>query len=851
MFCKGNKKVWWLAVVGIGLVVFGLALLTGCQGPPGPTGPAGASNVATGTISGKITNKLTGSPVVGAKITTDPVIEGQAPSTGNDGSYSLTLPIGSYKLAVVKAGYTTANDTGNLVAGLKIAKDIILAPVKPVFINVGAAQAAAPGKSVTIKAAVDPLDGSTVSAYAWSQVSGVPASLSSTSGDAVNITLNNVQAYKDQVIKNLEILERFVVQGINPEAVIDAQTATFKVDVTSSSGKYSATVNVTAKLLYEATTGLGDVPQGVPVLLNGKTQKSYDWVVAGPAGSKAEFDQANVRNPVFIPDLTGKYVITERTSNSTINVYAGTWAGAITGIDAKGLPVTATCSTCHNGTVAPNNFTAWAKSGHAQILTQNINDPAGHWSEACAVCHSVGYDLASNNNGFDDAMKAEDWKVPAHGDPNNWAIMAANYPKTAQLANVQCENCHGPNNDSTLHTNGVFDTTRVSISADVCGSCHGEPPRHGRFQQWQESGHGNYELASDESGSANCARCHTGQGFLVWINQGNLTKQIQGKNGNATADEMKAIVTADTAQPQTCVVCHDPHEQGNTSGEPNTAKVRILDNTLLLPAGFKAEVVGKGAICITCHNTRNGVHNGSVDPTSYQAPHTAAQGDVLMGENAYFVAASGRSPHSYIENTCVTCHLNESPPPAEYSFQLGGTNHAFKASTAICANCHSDKLNAEALQNNFETKLEQLGAQMSKYLLNKLPNQFTLKDYTPHDYNGKSYDVKSDNVTISKSDIVSVEPVEPHGQQGYMITLKNAVSVTYKPADGAQTLQLTKLEVQLGDITMDGKTAVLSPTDNLVKAGWNYFLVHGDSSKGVHNPAFEIDVINASIDALQ
>ena len=637
MFCKGNKKVWWLAGVGIGLVVFGLALLTGCQGPPGPAGPIGASNVATGTISGKITNKLTGSPVVGAKVTTDPVIEGQTPTTGNDGTYSLTLPIGSYKLAITKAGYTAANDTGNLVAGLKISKDIILAPVKPVFIDVGAAQAADPGKAVTIKAAVAPLDGSTVSTYAWSQVSGVPATLSSTNGDTLNITLNNLQAYKDQVIKNLKILERYVVQGINPEAVIDAQTATFKVDVTSSSGKYSATATVTANLPYEATTGLADVPQGVPVLLNGKTQKSYDWVIAGPAGSKAEFDQSNVRNPVFIPDMTGKYVITEKTSNSTINVYAGTWAGAITGIDAKGLPVSATCSTCHNGTVAPNNFTAWAKSGHAQILTQNINDPAGHWTESCAVCHTVGYDLAANNNGFDDAMKAEGWKVPAHGDPNNWAIMVSNYPKTAQLANIQCENCHGPNNDSTLHTNGIFDPARISISADVCGSCHGEPPRHGRFQQWQESGHGNYQLASDESGSANCARCHTGQGFLVWIKQGDLTKQIQGKNGNATADEMKAIVTADTAQPQTCVVCHDPHEQGNTSGEPNTATVRIVDDTAILPAGYKADVVGKGAICITCHNTRNGIHNGTVDPTSYQAPHTAAQGDVLMGENAYFV----------------------------------------------------------------------------------------------------------------------------------------------------------------------------------------------------------------------
>ena len=98
---------------------------------------------------------------------------------------------------------------------------------------------------------------------------------------------------------------------------------------------------------------------------------------------------------------------------------------------------------------------------------------------------------------------------------------------------------------------------------------------------------------------------------------------------------------------------------------------------------------------------------------------------------------------------------------------------------------------------------------------------------------------------------MSIEAVEPHGQQGYLITIKNAVSVTYKPADGAHTLQLTKIQVQLGDITTDGKTAVLSPTDNLVKAGWNYFLLHGDGSEGVHNPAFAIDVINASIDALQ
>ena len=46
----------------------------------------------------------------------------------------------------------------------------------------------------------------------------------------------------------------------------------------------------------------------------------------------------------------------------------------------------------------------------------------------------------------------------------------------------------------------VLSMQHVSVSpADLCGSCHGEPPRHGRFQQWEESGHGNYELAIDEA----------------------------------------------------------------------------------------------------------------------------------------------------------------------------------------------------------------------------------------------------------------------------------------------------------------------------------------------------------------
>ena len=37
----------------------------------------------------------------------------------------------------------------------------------------------------------------------------------------------------------------------------------------------------------------------------------------------------------------------------------------------------------------------------------------------------------------------------------------------------------------------------------------------------------------------------------------------------------------------------------------------------------------------------------------------------------------------------------------------------------------------------------------------------------------------------------------------------------------------------------------------IAKAGWNYFLLHGDGSEGVHNPSFTLTVINASLSALE
>ena len=68
-----------------------------------------------------------------------------------------------------------------------------------------------------------------------------------------------------------------------------------------------------------------------------------------------------------------------------------------------------------------------------------------------------------------------------------------------------------------------------------------------------------------------------------------------------------------------------------------------------------------------------------------------------MGENAWFMNPGQRSAHSYIPDTCSECHLIRTDPPAEFSYNLGGTNHSFAASTAICSQCHAS-VDGDALQ---------------------------------------------------------------------------------------------------------------------------------------------------------
>jgi hypothetical protein len=812
--------LWKISLAASLVAGFALSGCTGDAGLPGPLGPQGAvgkdgtnctvtdngdgtktiacedgtsvtvsNGQAVSGIAGTVTNSLTEDGLAGVTITLDPAVEGATLVTDATGGYRATVPLGYYAMTFKLQGYKDVKTTVSIIGDETKTVDAVMVPSAPVVVTVAATPASAnPGGSATLSTTLTIFDGTAADSYSysWAQVAGTTAGLSATNVANPVVTLPDAESYKAAIWNALLVPDRAVIAGISPFAIEEAGMSELEVTVTGNGATYKATITVNAKLPVGASTGLPNVPIDVPMMLHAKSTKTGSWTLdTKPAGSTAALDAAASRNPVFRPDQEGKYVLSYPTASGSdsISFYAGKWMGVITGVASDGAPLVDGCTLCHRpgSSFGPDfpQFNDWAHSGHAEIFAQNLDTVPGHYSTSCFACHTVGYDKNAVNGGVDEAgdftafldrfgaysAQTGEWAI--HSEAGAWSETVSDYSSVAKLANIQCENCHGPQGtDLGAHKkvgSGPADAVRMSIDAGVCGSCHGEPPRHGRYQQWQESGHGNFALAEEEatienrdpvdpanlpanggSGSANaghCGRCHSGQGFLDWIEHTNLTDCI-GATGKCTSvcdgsascggvNELAPLktyltslgLTQEKILPQTCVTCHDPHKQGKTSGEPNTSTVRISGSTKMLPSGWSAVAVGRGALCITCHNTRNGLKNDSiaVSTTSpFGAPHVAAQGDVLMGQNAYFVPINQRSRHADIVDTCANCHLEKTTPPADYSYAGGGTNHAFAAKPEICIQCHGEGFNELGLQEEVENALADIKALAQNEILERI-----------------------------------------------------------------------------------------------------------------------------------
>ncbi|MFN2200519.1 MAG: hypothetical protein ACK2UO_04900 [Caldilineaceae bacterium] len=747
----------------------------------------------------------------------------------------------------------------------------------------------------------------------WSQVEGAPAiidnpdDVSGPSPHDTDVTLaseSDYAAHLVQVLKLAPITEDLLPQNvklqpinevekglqdrnqvvaINPFALEKAEEVRLLFTVETTTGTYTAEVDVLTSLPWVVSTGVKTVPLNIPLMLLAKCgeefdeaieayecvdQTTFEWeITQAPPGStgNALLMDSDARSPWFTPDVAGLYRLEESNgSGADLTVFAGTWHGVIDPVETltsvwfgDGLPVAdETCKGCHNGVAAPDNFTPWRATGHAEAFSEAITSNS-HFGEGCFACHALGYQRDSS--GIDSTSSYPSFltllsTAQASGDISYiWADMLQDMPDTARMANVQCENCHGPQSNTKNGGGGGAHQNkpgapRVSLASDVCGSCHGEPFRHGRFQQWQLSNHADYDLARERGASSgDCARCHSGNGFVAWDKldfDPNATVEV-------TWDE-------DSVVPQVCAACHDPHDTGTYAGKPNNAKVRVQGSTHELLAGFVAKTVGRGATCMTCHNSRRGLRNDQtwdslLDSEKDDSPHHGVQADQLMGQNAYFMTSNelGRGPHSLLPDTCASCHMEVTDPPPALSFQSApGTNHTFAADPEICGECHGVEGIADNVSDVNNDYLEDLQAALGaawKRLMVSLYSQNKIKQLVILDCNG------SDIVVDGNNPVTDVQWVYLRGTR-LNVTVGGTTCTNHDPAD----IVVGKIFKNSSN-TVYLKAVSLEPgSDVLWKAMWNYGLIYEDASidptietaRGVHFPGFAIKALTNAIGAV-
>src|SRR5215471_3520914 len=268
----------------------------------------------------------------------------------------------------------------------------------------------------------------------------------------------------------------------------------------------------------------------------------------------------------------------------------------------------------------------------------------------------------------------------------------------------------------------VAGSISISMATQTCNQCHEAIGHHDRGFLLSKGAHHDLQLTLDEATvesrgetAAHCGRCHSAQGYKEYLNQlshgntGPLTAP-PGYTGTLTQWLTDLGLTQATVDGPGCATCHEPH----------AAELRFEGSTPVLPAGFAVSGVGKGAVCMTCHNTRNGLHDATHPPTSTSAPHTPSQTDIFAGKNAYFVNTDmSLSRHAAAADTCATCHVALIPTglsilPANY--QVGGTNHTFMVNSTICASCHSSSVTGEALQAQVSAGLTSLSSAAGRTL---------------------------------------------------------------------------------------------------------------------------------------
>jgi len=407
----------------------------------------------------------------------------------------------------------------------------------------------------------------------------------------------------------------------------------------------------------------------------GEAVLSFAWTVTSPGGFAVNTSNPTGERTTFHPEETGLFTVgltittASGTATTSTQVMAATYVGVGNLGGASPDFAKGQCAGCH-----PGNAADWAATDHATLFTLGIDGIASdHYMERCIVCHTVGYNLDADNGGFDDVARELGWAFPSHPGPGEWQNIVDNFPQLAQLANIQCENCHGPGSQHKGNPAGI----EVSALTGVCATCHDEGDRHNKPTQWKRSGH-HLGTSFSRGGSSSCARCHSTYGFIAYVDPLSELDQQVG-----------------TGEGVECAACHDPHDVNNPGQLRTIEDVTLADGTVVTWGG-------SGKLCMNCHQARR---TGAVvvpSGTTRIDPHHSNQGDMLAANNVaitfgrYIPSSTHRDA---LENACVDCHMGPTLGTGELGrFHVGDHTFAMAAdmdgivveNVQTCVRCHGD-----------------------------------------------------------------------------------------------------------------------------------------------------------------
>lgn len=238
--------------------------------------------------------------------------------------------------------------------------------------------------------------------------------------------------------------------------------------------------------------------------------------------------------------------------------------------------------------------------------------------------------------------------------------------------------------------------TAAPTGTAACSTCHNDTTLvKAREVQYANSLHG-AGFTFERSG-ADCAICHTSEGFVERLATGSV----------------EIAEDVENPSPVNCRTCHEIH----TTYTAADWALRV-DSPVTLELTGDTIDLSKGNLCASCHQPRWSyeipqVGGGDVEITSTRfGPHHGTQSSMLTGIGG-FGEFTGTSVHLAVPDSCTTCHMADA-----YGKQAGGHTMTMEyeyhghevANVAGCTSCHSgiEDFDRNGVQTEIQAMLDEL-----------------------------------------------------------------------------------------------------------------------------------------------